>query len=164
VLVDDTGQETLGEPVTGADLDWLEQWWPAGQRAEVGLTRDRAWAALISTARSAAGMALLIDYGHLTGDRPAGGSLAAYAQGRRVAPQPCSRINLTAHVAVDAVRAAGEGQGARTLRCARQREMVRNLPLSAPGRGPLLDLSRRSQLAALGSPAGLGAHWWLLQR
>lgn len=164
VLVDDIGRETIGEPVTGADLDWLEQWWRDGQRAEVGRTRDRAWTALVTTARSAAGMALLIDYGHLAGDRPAGGSLAAYRHGRRVAPRPSSRINLTAHVAVDAVRAAAEAQGARTLRCARQQEIVRDLPLSSsPGLGPLLDLTRRSQLAALGSPAGLGAHWWLLQ-
>lgn len=46
------GTERLGEPVTGADAEWLRRWWPSagpGSRAEIGRPRDEAWARAVST-------------------------------------------------------------------------------------------------------------------
>src|SRR5690606_41869145 len=58
------GTERLGEPVAGADAAWLARWWPlgteAGLRAEIGLPRDRAWAAAAGTV--ARGLAVAVDY------------------------------------------------------------------------------------------------------
>ncbi|MEU7403768.1 SAM-dependent methyltransferase [Streptomyces sp. NPDC044948] len=53
VLVRDDGTERLGEPVAGAEAEWLARWWPLpgeeGLRAEIGLPRDTAWASAVST-------------------------------------------------------------------------------------------------------------------
>ncbi|WP_346352786.1 SAM-dependent methyltransferase, partial [Streptomyces sp. SID69] len=72
VLVGDDGTERLGDPVTGADADWLARWWPLGAeegtRAEIGLPRDRAWAAVAG--RVARGLAVAVDYAHTAGARP----------------------------------------------------------------------------------------------
>ena len=53
IHVEPDGSESLGDPVRGADAEWLASWWPTsasgpGQRAEVGLPRDRAYAALLA--------------------------------------------------------------------------------------------------------------------
>lgn len=164
LLVDDSGRETAGPTLPADDRDWLQRWWPSGQRAEVGRTRDRAWAELVGAVLPYGGLALLIDYGHLTSTRPAHGSLTGYRAGRQVPPLPTGSVNLTAHVAIDAVRAAGEARGATTLRCARQRDVVRESPPLPSSSDPLIDLAGRSQRAALAASPGLGAHWWLLQR
>ena len=183
------GDERPGDHVECDDVRWLHEWWPVGRSAEVGSTRDTAWASVIASLRPYGGLALLIDYGHLRSDRPAAGSLAAYQSGRWVPAVPGTDRNLTAAVAVDAVRAAGERAGAGTILLARQADVVsrneraRSFPAQYAGsnrrrasasgavpthdrgtRAPLADLVVRSQRAALRSPYVWGGQWWLLQQ
>ncbi|MCA2215887.1 SAM-dependent methyltransferase [Jidongwangia harbinensis] len=173
VLVDPaTGVESLGGPVDAADRMWLARWWPqifagvAGARAEVGWTRDVAWADAVSTVRR--GAALAVDYGHLQAARPPLGSLTGYRAGRQVEPVPDGTCDVTAHVAMDAAAwAAGTAYS-----LIGQREALH--ALGVDGARPPLDLARSdpaAYLRALGSagaaaeltdPAGLGGHWWLL--
>jgi hypothetical protein len=164
VQVAGDGRESLGDPVTGDDRSWLERWWRPGKRAEVGRTRDRAWAELVRSAEPTGGCVLMIDYGHRADARPHLGSLAAYQHGRRISPRPTADVNLTAHVAVDAVQAAGESLGATTVRLVRQAQVVHEHSAPAPSANPLEELAQRSRRSASSAPNGLGAHWWLLQR
>lgn len=182
VLVDPvTGRERLGGPVTGADADWLATWWPlsvVGSRAEIGRSRDDAWADAVTRLRR--GAALAVDYGHRRDERPPLGTLTGFRAGREVPPVPDGSCDLTAHVAIDAVARAG----ARALRAAgradvpepvlvRQTEAVRALgvsgvrpPLALADRDPvgyLRALARAGAAAELTDPAGLGGHLWLLQ-
>lgn len=162
-----------GEPLSGDSLAWARRWWPVGDRAEIGLTRDRAWAGLIDAVTPYGGCALMVDYGHLLGARPIHGTLAGYRAGRAVEPRPGPDTNLTAHVAVDAVQAAGEDRGATTVLRERQAEVVARLrpdrphpggrPPGRPGADPLTDLAVRSEWAALASRSVWGSFWWLLQ-
>ena len=70
---------------------------------------------------------------------------------------PSTEMNLTAHVSLDAVRAAGEAVGLRTVLDALQDEaLARLLTGSHPDADPLGDLARRSERAALASAYGLG--------
>lgn len=173
VLVDPaTGEETLGAPVTGPDADWLARWWPLrgpdgrpGQRAEIGRPRDEAWARAVAAVRR--GVALAVDYGHLADARPPLGTLTGFRHGREVPPIPDGSRDLTAHVAMDAVAAAGV-EGVLTT----QRRALRALDVDA-GRPPLdlartdpagyvRALARASQAAELVDPSGLGGHYWLL--
>lgn len=106
VLVTPDGAETLGEPVTGADLDWCTAYWPLldptpGDRVEIGRTRDLAWRDLL--ARIDSGMAIAVDYGHVAGARPLTGTLTAYRDGRETDPVPDGSCDLTAHVAMDSL-------------------------------------------------------------
>ncbi len=143
---------------------WADRWWPDGERAEIGLTRDRAWAALIDAVARAGGSALMVDYGHQRDARPEQGTLAAYRGGRAVEPRPRPDTNLTAHVAVDAVQSAGEARGARTVLLARQAAVVAQLrPRQTGPVDPVTDLAQRSQWDALQSPGIWGSFWWLLQ-
>ncbi len=104
VLVSDDGTEALGPRADADALAWLQRWWPlrdAGQRAEVGSTRDAvlravAWAC-------APGAVLVVDYGHTRTTRPFAGSLQGYRRGRRVSPVPDGRTAITAGVAFDAL-------------------------------------------------------------
>lgn len=109
VLVDPaTGEEALGEPVSRADADWLARWWPIrapGARAEIGRSRDEAWAGAVASVTS--GAALAVDYGHLAGARPPLGTLTGFRQGREVPPVPDGSRDLTVDVALDAVAHAG---------------------------------------------------------
>ena len=151
-------------PLGAADQAWLRTWWPDGERVEAGSTRDEAWAWLVAALAGPGGLALAVDYGHERTGRPAAGSLAAYRSGRLVAVRPAADRNLTAHVAVDALAAAGERAGARTLLRSRQADALADLmPAPAGGTDPLDDLVTRSRRAALTGPAGWGGHWWLLQ-
>lgn len=174
VLVDQDGAETTGARPSTVDEKWLARWWPVtspGQRAEVGHSRDRAWAAAVSTV--VRGFALTVDYGHTRATRPPGGSLAAYRDGRQVPPVPDGSCDITAHVAVDAVAAAGEAAGARTVWQLDQRTALRTLdirgtrpPLTLASTDPagyVRALATASQAAELTDPAGLGGHQWLLQ-
>lgn len=186
VLVDlETGAESLGEPVTGADAAWLETWWPLrepGARAEIGLPRDRAWAEAVTCL--AQGAALAIDYGHRLADRPPLGTLTGYRDGRQVTPVPDGSCDLTAHVAIDAVSHAGpfalhtnthaevdQHRAGGVL--VRQAAALRALgvtgarpPLELASTDPagyLHRLSRAGAAAELTDPAGLGGHYWLFQ-
>jgi hypothetical protein len=184
-----SGAERSGDRPQGEELRWLVDWWPPSLRAEVGSTRDAAWASVIRSLRPYGGLLLMIDYGHLRFDRPTAGSLAAYQAGHRVPVMPRPDRNLTAAVAVDAVQSAGERAGARTLLLARQadvlgrNERARSFPVEGAGsnrriaprsgavdsdRDPgapvsLVDLVERSERAALRSPYVWGGQWWLLQ-
>ena len=86
-------------------------------RAEIGRPRDDAWADAVG-ARAAAGCALAVDYGHLRADRPPVGTLTGYRGGRQVPPVPDGRCDVTAHVAIDAVAAAGAAVAGRAYTAA----------------------------------------------
>ena len=77
-------------------------------QAEIGSSRDDAWAAI--TGMLDAGAAVAIDYGHTRAERVAGtwdgGTLVGYRDGRVVTPVADGSCNLTAHVAIDSVAAA----------------------------------------------------------
>lgn len=154
-----TGLEALGDPPPAEERAWLDAWWPLeggepGLRAEVGLPRDRAWAGLVAACPGA--VLLAVDYDHGRRDRPPAGSLSAFRAGRAVPPVPDGACDLTAHVALDAVRAAGERAGATTLDHRRQHEALRALLEPA-------DLDGEPGSAELVDPAGLGGFGWLLQ-
>ncbi|MGQ5598423.1 SAM-dependent methyltransferase [Streptomyces sp. ESR1.13] len=108
VLVRRDGTERLGEPVAGAEAEWLARWWPLtgeeGLRAEVGLPRDEAWASAVATLE--AGLAVAADYAHTATARPPFGTLTGFRDGRETAPVPDGSCDLTAHVALDACAAA----------------------------------------------------------
>jgi SAM-dependent MidA family methyltransferase len=162
VLTDDS----LGEPVGPADREWLDRWWPLspGGRAEIGVPRDEAWAAAVSTVDR--GLAVAVDYGHVYGQRPILGTLTGYRLGRAVPPVPDKSCDLTAHVAFDALATP-------TSTLLRQREALHGLgvdgarpPLALASTAPadyLRALSRAGAAAELTDPAGLGGHFWLLQ-
>ncbi|HEX7744078.1 MAG TPA: SAM-dependent methyltransferase [Micromonosporaceae bacterium] len=172
VLVEpSTGVEMPGGPVAGADADWLARWWPEDPRCEVGLTRDRAWAAAVRSVRR--GLALAVDYGHVREGRPLGGTLTGYRYGRQVPPVPDGSCDVTAYVAIDSVATAGSAAADRPYTLVPQRTALRSLRV-AGGRPPLAlastdpagyvrALADASTAAELTDPAGLGGHWWLFQ-
>jgi SAM-dependent MidA family methyltransferase len=170
------GSERLGPMPNDSQQAWLEHWWPTwrtgrpGDRAEVGLMRDAAWAGAVETLDE--GLAVAIDYAHAVDSRPPFGSLTAYAEGRQVPPVPDGRRDLTAHVALDACAAAAEhvADWSRTLD---QRTALRRLGITgarpdlaraaADPIGYVRSLSRASAAAELTDPAGLGSFTWLVQ-
>ncbi|MEU7615447.1 SAM-dependent methyltransferase [Micromonospora rifamycinica] len=183
-----TGVESAGPPVTVQDAAWLARWWPgpprppaAGgtpddpdlpvARVEIGRSRDEAWADAVR--RVGRGLALAVDYGHLRQARPVDGTLTGYRGGRQVPPVPDGSCDITAHVAVDSVAAAGAGVAGCAYTLLSQREALRALgadggrpPLSLAGTDPagyLRALAAASAVAELTDPAGLGGHHWLLQ-
>jgi SAM-dependent MidA family methyltransferase len=103
-LVDRTGREEWGSPVSGRELEWTRTHWPTehpGERIEIGLPRDLAWAGLLE--RLDTGLAVAVDYGHRRDHRPREGTLTAYRSGRQVTPVPDGNCDLTAHVAMDSL-------------------------------------------------------------
>ncbi|WP_455712266.1 SAM-dependent methyltransferase [Streptomyces flaveolus] len=110
VLVRGDGTERLGEPVGGADAEWLARWWPLageeGLRAEIGLPRDRAWASAVSTLER--GLAVAADYAHTRDTRPPFGTLTGFREGRETPPVPDGSCDITSHVALDACATAGD--------------------------------------------------------
>jgi SAM-dependent MidA family methyltransferase len=152
VLVDPaSGRERLGPPAGPDDLAWCSRWWPIeglaeGDRVEVGRGRDALWAA--SAARVRSGVLLGVDYGHTRAGRPPAGGLTGYRAGRAVPPVPDGSMDLTAHVALDAVADAGCRAGAGREVMTPQHEALQTLALTD---AELLD------------PAGLGGFTWLLQ-
>ncbi|WP_233578575.1 SAM-dependent methyltransferase [Micromonospora sp. BL4] len=141
------------------------------RRAEIGRTRDEAWANAVKKIER--GLAVAVDYGHLRESRPVDGTLTGYRAGRQVPPVPDGTTDVTAHVAMDSVASAG----AAVARCAyslvSQSEALRALgaeggrpPLSLAGTDPagyVRALAAASAVAELTDPAGLGGHWWLRQ-
>lgn len=166
--VDACGAERPGPPPDPEDGAWLERWWPVadGERAEVGHTRDRAWAAAL--ARLGRGLAVAVDYAHDRADRPPYGTLTGYRDGRAVPPVPDGSCDLTAHVALDSCAAASRGVAVRTTqRAALHRLGVsgRRPPLDLAGTDPmryLRGLERAGQAGELTDLAGLGAFGWLV--
>jgi len=126
----------VGEPLEDpADLAWLDRWWPVTRpfmRAEIGRSRDAAWAMITGMLDS--GAALAIDYSHTSPERLAGtwdgGTIVGYREGRVVTPVADGSCNLTAHVAIDSVAdAATTAQSTRLARWS-----------SAPGRADFVSL------------------------
>lgn len=160
VLVDAaSGEEELGPACAREDLAWLARWWPlraAGHRAEVGHPRDAAWSAVL--ARMSGGVAVAVDYAHLRAERAADGTLRAHRSGRIVPPVPDGSCDITSAVAMDAVRAAGEGIAATTLWCTDQATALAGLLPAATG------LRDRLARAEVTDPSGLGGFTWLVQQ
>lgn len=161
-----TGGESLGRPVDGQELAWAKAHWPtegAGDRVEVGLSRDRAWTALLERIRH--GLAVAVDYGHRGGARPLQGTLTAYRQGREVTPVPDGTCDLTAHVAMDTLDHDD---------LLDQRTALRGLgvdgatpPFSLAAQDPsayLAALERSSAAATLTAPGGFGDFLWAVKR
>ncbi|WP_053699555.1 SAM-dependent methyltransferase [Streptomyces sp. NRRL F-5755] len=175
VLVSADGTERLGDPVTGADADWLARWWPlpdcapdhapaSGLRAEIGHPRDTAWSRAVHTLR--AGLAVTADYAHSRDARPPYGTLTGFREGREVRPVPDGTCDITAHVALDAC--AGPGAEHLTQRQALHALGIdgRRPPLSLASSDPaayVRALGAAGAAAELTDPAGLGSFGWLLQ-
>ncbi|MET7582219.1 SAM-dependent methyltransferase [Streptomyces microflavus] len=166
------GGERLGPPVTGRDAEWLERWWPLsapGERAEIGLPRDLAWARAVGSLE--AGLAVAVDYAHVRGRRPPFGTLTGFRGGREVHPVPDGSCDLTAHVALDAC-AAAVTRGVAEL--TDQRAALGRLgvsgdrpPLGLAASDPagyLRALSAAGEAAELTARGGLGDFGWLLHR
>ncbi|WP_338900348.1 SAM-dependent methyltransferase [Streptomyces sp. TG1A-60] len=168
VLVREDGGELLGEPVGGEEARWLARWWPPGPeeglRAEVGLPRDRAWAAAVAGVDR--GLAVAVDYAHLAAARPPCGTLTGFREGRETTPVPDGSCDITAHVALDACALPG-------ARLLTQRDALRALGVDG-GRPPLSlatsdpaayvrALAGAGEAAELTAPGGLGDFGWLVQ-
>jgi SAM-dependent MidA family methyltransferase len=179
VVVDSTdGSEELGPLATDEQSAWVAAWWPLvepGVRAEVGITRDRAWVQLL--AHLERGLALAVDYGHQLDERRSGlfaaGTLTGYRGGHHVVPVPDGSCDITAHVAVDACASAGVSTGVTASVVVPQHLALRGLGLTT-SRPPIEQahtdppayiaaLSRSAQAAELLDPSGLGSFWWLMQ-
>jgi SAM-dependent MidA family methyltransferase len=176
VLVDPaTGKEQLGGPPAGEDAAWLARWWPLadaqpGDRAEVGRSRDEAWAAAVGALP--AGLAVAVDYAHSRENRPPFGTLTGFRAGREVRPVPDGSCDVTAHVALDACAAAGEQAGATTTVLTTQRAALH--ALGVRGERPPLELARSepvaylrklaaaTEAAELTAAGGLGDFGWLV--
>lgn len=178
-----TGRERLGAPAGADQSSWLDRWWvlpdPApGDRAEVGLPRDVAWGQLVARARGC--VLLAVDYVHAAPDRPARGTLIGYRDGLACEPVPDGSADITAHVAIDAVAAAGVDAGAGTDAgiavdsvLTTQRSALRALGVTgalpaasgaaADPAAYLAALSQASLAVELLDPGGLGGFGWLLQ-
>lgn len=169
-----TGEESLGAALTDSSVPqslgiWLSSWWPLssgepGMRAEVGTTRDAAWADVVRRVRR--GLAIAVDYGHTETGRPPFGTVRSYLDGREVDVRPDGSRDVTAHVAVDSVAAA---VGAQVVS---QRDVLAALGVSAAR--PDLDLAtsdpaayvealaRTGEAAELTEPGGLGDFSWVI--
>ena len=175
VLVRQDGTERLGEPVGGAEAEWLARWWPLpadeGVRAEIGLPRDEAWAAAVSSLDG--GLAVAVDYAHTLDARPPFGTLTGFRSGRETAPVPDGSCDITAHVALDACAARTTAHTPSGTRLVRQRDALRALgiagtrpPLALASAQPaayVRALASAGEAAELTAPGGLGDFGWLLQ-
>lgn len=169
-----TGEESLGQPIDHSTVPetlqrWCERWWPLtatepGTRAEVGTTRDGAWADVV--ARLGRGLAVAVDYGHTAQDRPPFGSLRSYREGAETEVLPDGSRDVTAHVAVDAV-AAAVGGSVRT-----QRQALGALGVSgerpdlsratSDPAGYVRGLASATEAAELTAVGGLGSFCWVI--
>jgi SAM-dependent MidA family methyltransferase len=155
-----TGRERLDGPLEPADAAWMDRWWPLisdGDRAEVGRSRDLAWADLVSRLDRA--VAVAVDYGHTRRTRPPAGTLAGYRAGRAVRPIPDGCRDVTAHVALDACAAAGQAAGATCTLLTTQGVALGALGVA--GFRPPLDLAAREPAAYLRGLAAAGQAWEL---
>ncbi len=169
-----SGVESLGQPLAHRSVPasltaWLDRWWPLdaqepGTRAEVGSTRDAAWADVVG--RVGRGLAVAVDYGHRRGGRPPFGSLRSYRDGVEVDVLPDGSRDVTAHVAVDAVAARADAA------VVSQREALRSLGVSgarpdlalarSDPAGYVRALARATEAAELTAAGGLGDFSWVV--
>lgn len=168
------GTETLGAAVSDRSVprslgDWLERWWPLdatepGTRAEVGSTRDAAWADVVRRVRH--GLAIAVDYGHTRETRPPFGSTRSYRDGHEVDVLLDGSRDVTAHVALDAASAAAGG----TVRP--QRDALRGLRVTgerpdlatatSDPAGYVRGLAHAGEAAELSERGGLGDFGWVV--
>jgi SAM-dependent MidA family methyltransferase len=154
---------SLGDVVSGNDREWLDTWWPLqepGDRAEIGLARDQAWASVVERLGDGA-VAVAIDYGHLRAGRPPYGTVTGFRAGRECDPVLDGSCDVTAHVALDsldgslvlqrdALRALGVGAARPSL------ELAQTEPLRY-----VAELSSAGEAAELLDPSGLGGFGWV---
>jgi SAM-dependent MidA family methyltransferase len=154
---------SLGDVVEGNDLAWLKAWWPLaepGDRAEIGVTRDQAWADVVGRL-SPGGVAVAIDYGHVRAGRPQYGTVTGFRAGRECDPVLDGSCDVTAHVALDslggsvvlqrdALRALGVSAARPSL------ELAQTDPLRY-----VAELSSAGEAAELLDPSGLGGFGWV---
>jgi len=162
-----TGDERLGDPISGTSRQWCHMFWPVdhlgtGDRVEIGQTRDIAWDNLVS--RVSSGLAIAVDYGHTIDSRPAMGTLTGFRQGRQVLPVPDGSCDLTAHVAMDSLahdEIVDQRGALRQLGVSGQippHDLARSRPLEY-----LHGLSAASAAGALTARGGLGDFVWALR-
>lgn len=155
-----------GAPLGDEDAEWIQAWWPDPDGiVEIGRARDEAWASVVR--RVSAGLALTVDYGHLRGTRPKHPTVAGFRDGREVEPHFDGSTDITCHVAMDSVGAAGSDR----YWLKTQREALAQLgvdgarpPLELAHKDPsgyVKALAKASEAAMLTDPGGLGGHWWL---
>ena len=169
-----TGRETLGSRLADRAVPtslaaWCARWWPLdgaapGSRAEVGTSRDEAWADVVG--RVTRGLAVAVDYGHVATDRPPFGSMRSYRAGREVDVLPNGSRDVTAHVAVDALADRVDGV------VLRQRDALRGLGVSgqrpdlaratSDPQGYVRALAEAGEAGELTDADGLGGFWWVL--
>jgi SAM-dependent MidA family methyltransferase len=167
IEVSTDGSERVGATVDTAAANWLGSWWPlaeVGDRAEVGITRDEAWAGAAS--RLLNGIALAVDYA-ADPRRDVAATLTGYRAGRQIAPVPDGSCDITAHVLMQSCAAAVHDVESLLIT---QQDALRALGVSA--QRPTHDGDPQPYLAALQSmgeaaelldPSGLGGFTWLLQ-
>ncbi|GAA1680975.1 SAM-dependent methyltransferase [Kribbella yunnanensis] len=161
-----TAELTPGDVVEGNDLEWLQRWWTGepGDRAEIGLPRDEAWAGVVD--RIQHGTALAIDYGHVADDRPPYGTLTGFRGGRECEPVLDGTCDITAHVALDSLAAAVNGSLQTQYDALTQLGVsARRPPLAQATSDPtgyLTALSTAGEAAELLDRSGLGAFGWVL--
>lgn len=170
VLVSEDGAETMSAHLSDGDVEWAKTWWPGpyapGERVEIGLSRDGAWANLCAEVEQhgGEGSAILgVDYGHLRVNRPGLGTLTGFRGGSECLPIPDTTCDITAHVAIDSLNATT---------VITQRDMLIELfgniaaqPVdhalaSSDPREYLARLSARSAFGAAIARDGLGDFYW----
>jgi SAM-dependent MidA family methyltransferase len=178
VLVrDDDGAERLGEPVAGAEAQWLRRWWPLAceevpfpgapseevpsddvpseetpeempfEGARAEIGLPRDTAWAGAVASLDRGLAVAVDYAHFATARPPFGTLTGFREGRETAPVPDGSCDITAHVALDACVLPGG-------RVVTQRAALRALGVS--GARPALSLAATDPTAYVRALAGAG--------
>lgn len=167
IEVADDGEERLAGPADDGDREWLKRWWPLaepGDRAEVGRSRDDAWAGLVARALRA-GVALAVDYG-VDPARDVAGTLTGYRDGRQVVPVPDGSCDITAHVLM---ASCADAVADVETRLTNQRDALRALGISGDrpaydgdAQGYVAALSQASAAAELLDRHGLGGFAWLL--
>ncbi|MFF2126907.1 SAM-dependent methyltransferase [Streptomyces olivochromogenes] len=177
VLVRDDGAERLGEPVAGAEAQWLRRWWPLVSEempspealseevpspealseempfdmpfegARAEIGLPRDTAWAGAVASLDRGLAVAVDYAHFAGARPPFGTLTGFREGRETVPVPDGSCDITAHVALDACALPGG-------RVVTQRAALRALGVS--GARPALSLAAKDPTAYVRALAGAG--------
>ena len=178
VLVDPlSGEEQLGEPLSAVDAAWAARWYGGASHGRPAPASNLVARGTppgpdaVATLRR--GLAITVDYGHTRDTRPAGGTLTAFHGGRQVPPVPDGSRDLTAHVAIDAVRAAVRRSRVRPPGSRRSALRCPSWGSTAPGRrstmpapirpGTCARWPRRLRRPSSLAPDGLGGHFWLLQ-
>jgi hypothetical protein len=165
-LVDEDGMpSTLPLDSTDPRVAWADLWWPDAPRVECGLLRDQAWARAVAMLDS--GYAVAVDYGHLRLDRPDASTLIGWSMGHPTSPVADGSMNVTAHVAIDSLAAAGERVAGRRAWRRLQSDVLGRVPMpagsGAGARARLAAIDAAARQAELTDPQGLGAHHWLVQ-